>query len=109
MADAGPGASPLHRQRSEPSLARVRALFIVNVQNDFFFDGTGPVRGSDAIIPVINRLRARDWTHVFVTGLHRPPDHWYARVVPWHVDTMQPLPLALAQLFCDEQTWSEPW
>ena len=55
---------------------RARALVVTNVQNDFFEDGSMPVPGADAIVPVINRLRKKGWTHVFVTGLHRPPDHW---------------------------------
>lgn len=81
------------------SETRRRALFIVNVQvsarqpqrvlsrklwtlnrlftqNDFFHDGATPVPNVDAVLPVLNRLRAKGWTHVFVTLLQRPGDHW---------------------------------
>lgn len=47
------------------------------MQNDFFYDGATPVPNVDAIVAVLNRLRTKEWTHVFVTLLQRPGDHWW--------------------------------
>ena len=55
---------------------RTRVLFIVNVQNDFFGDGSNPISHADAALAAINRLRSKHWAYVFITGLQRPADHW---------------------------------
>ena len=52
----------------------MEALLVVDVQNDFCPGGTLPVPEGDAVVPVINRLRA-DFPLVVFTRDWHPPDH----------------------------------
>lgn len=54
--------------------APVRALLVLNVQNDYFTGGSFPVRGADAALVTINGLRSRRFDVVFVCSTHRPPN-----------------------------------
>jgi len=52
----------------------MRALVIIDMQNDFMPWGSLPVNGGDAIIPLINRLTDH-FQHVYATMDWHPPDH----------------------------------
>ncbi|CAE7881752.1 pncA, partial [Symbiodinium sp. KB8] len=53
-----------------------RALIIVDVQNDFCGGGSLAVPDGDAVLPVINRLRAQgQWELVVTTQDWHPPNH----------------------------------
>lgn len=52
----------------------MRALLVVDIQNDFCPGGALPVTGGDAIIPVINAL-SRRFEHILLTQDWHPVDH----------------------------------
>lgn len=52
----------------------MKALLIVDLQNDFMPGGSLPVPGGNEIIPVINTL-AHKFSHIFATQDWHPADH----------------------------------
>lgn len=54
----------------------MRALLLVDVQNDFMPTGALPVPDGDAVVPAIHRLLAEEaWDLVAATQDWHPPDH----------------------------------
>ena len=72
---APPQISTAVGRRPVEATRDVRALLILNVQNDFFEGGSFPVRGADAALRTINGLRAHKFDVVFVCSTHRPPNY----------------------------------
>lgn len=52
----------------------MKALLIVDAQNDFFPGGRLPVKNGEKIIPKLNDLQKR-FSHIFVTKEWRPKEH----------------------------------
>lgn len=66
------------------------ALLVVDVQNDFLPAGSLPVRGGDAVVPVLNGYLSQFRRHglpIIATRDWHPPDHcsFAARGGPWPV------------------------
>ena len=73
----GEGSSDARAAAAARSVGGARkALIIVDVQNDFCDGGSLAVPDGDAVVPVINRLRARcTWDVVVLTQDWHPPTH----------------------------------
>lgn len=53
----------------------MRALLVIDIQNDFCPDGRLPVPGGDQIVPIVNRL-SNAFEHVLFTQDWHPAGHW---------------------------------
>lgn len=53
----------------------MRALLLVDLQNDFFPGGALGIPGAESILPVINHLLEEDWDLIIATQDWHPKDH----------------------------------
>jgi nicotinamidase/pyrazinamidase len=53
----------------------MKALLIVDIQNDFMLNGSLPVRGADEVIPIINQLTRYPFDFIIATKDYHPEDH----------------------------------
>ena len=53
----------------------MKALILVDLQNDFFPHGAFPVKEGDSILPVINKLLEMNWDSIIATKDWHPKEH----------------------------------
>ncbi|RMF45070.1 MAG: bifunctional nicotinamidase/pyrazinamidase [Planctomycetota bacterium] len=87
----------------------MRALLLVDIQNDFLPGGALPVPQGDAVVPVANRLVA-DYSIVVATKDWHPPNHKsFASQHPGHkvgdVIDLDGIPQRLWPDHCVQHTW----
>lgn len=73
LSPQSPGTTSLRSPGDQPDPA-VRALLVLNVQNDYFRGGSFPIAGAESALRTINQLRLRRFDVVFVCSTHRPPN-----------------------------------
>ena len=61
--------------QKEKSNNTLKALIVIDVQNDFLPQGALPVNNGDEIIPVINQLLQQDFDVIIATKDWHPQDH----------------------------------